>query len=133
MLGTNAALTTGFVVTFARPVDADVGRRAAIRLDPPTPGIVRSSSPTDAQARFTFQPLRPLLPNVDYRLIVSGVRDADGVPLDTIELAVRTTTAPGVVRFRPRDEASGRRLARPTCRSASPRRWIVAAPLARSR
>ncbi|MFL5642136.1 MAG: Ig-like domain-containing protein [Chloroflexota bacterium] len=106
MLGQRAALTTGFVVTFARPVDA-ASVETAIRLDPPTPGVVRSSSPTDAQARFTFQPLRPLLPNVDYRLIVAGARDADGAPLQSISLAVRTTTVPTVVRFRPRDDASG--------------------------
>jgi uncharacterized protein YkwD len=106
MLGQRAALTTGFVVTFARPVDA-ASVQAAIRLDPPTPGVVRSSSPTEAQARFTFQPLRPLLPNVEYRLIVAGVRDADGVPLDTMSLAVRTTTVPAVVRFRPQDDATG--------------------------
>jgi uncharacterized protein YkwD len=105
MLGTRVALTTGFVVTFARPVDA-ASVENAIRLDPPTPGIVRSSSPTDAQARFTFQPLRPLQADIDYRLIVSGVRDTDGVPLDTIRLMVHTTAAPGIVRFRPRDETT---------------------------
>jgi len=105
MLGTSAALTTGFVVTFARPIDA-TSVPTAIRLDPPTPGVVRASSPTDAEARFTFQPLRPLLPNVDYRLIVSGVRDTDGVSLDTVRLAVRTVEAPSVVRFRPRDDTA---------------------------
>ena len=98
------ALTTGFVVTFAQPVDGSTVQ-TAIRLDPPTPGIVRSSSPTEAQARYTFQPLAPLRPDVDYRLIVSGVRDAEGVPLDTIRLTVHTTQAPGVVRFRPLDKA----------------------------
>jgi len=107
MLGSSATLTTSFAVTFARPVDA-ASVQTAIHLDPPTPGVVRSSSPTVAQNRYTFQPLRPLLPNVAYRLIVSGVRDSDGIPLDPIQLAVQTTTtAPGVVRFRPRDEASG--------------------------
>jgi uncharacterized protein YkwD len=106
MVGSSAALTTGFVVSFGRPVDA-TSVQSAIRLDPPTPGIVRSSSPTDAQARFTFQPLRPLLPNVDYTLVISGVRDTDGAFLDTMRLAVRTTKTPGVVRFRPRDDTSG--------------------------
>ena len=101
-VGSSVALTTGFVVTFAQPVDGTTVQ-TAIRLDPPTPGIVRSSSPTEAPARYTFQPLAPLRPDVDYRLIVSGVRDADGVPLDTIRLTVHTTTAPGVVRFRPLD------------------------------
>jgi uncharacterized protein YkwD len=106
MVGSSAALTTGFVVSFGRPVDA-TSVQSAIRLDPPTPGIVRSSSPTDAQARFTVLPLRPLLPNVDYTLVISGVRDTDGAFLDTMRLAVRTTKTPGVVRFRPRDDTSG--------------------------
>ena len=106
MLGTSAALTTGFAVTFDRSVDAATVA-TAFRLDPPAPGIVRSSSTTDSEARFTFQPLRPLLPNVDYQLIVSGVRDVDGASVDTIRLGVRTTKAPGVVRFRPRDDTAG--------------------------
>ncbi len=104
-IGSNVAPTTGFVVTFAQPVDGN-SVQTAIRLDPPTPGIVRSSSPTEATARYTFQPLAPLRPDIDYRLIVSGVRDAEGVPLDTIRLTVHTTTAPGVVRFRPLDHAA---------------------------
>jgi uncharacterized protein YkwD len=107
MVGTSAAPTTAFVVNFAGPVDA-TSVETAIRLNPPIPGVVRSSSPTAAENRFTFEPLRPLLPNVEYKLIVSGVRDADGLPLDPIELAVRTaSTAPGVIRFRPLDDASG--------------------------
>jgi len=103
-IGSSVALTTGFVVTFTRPVDGSTVQ-TAIRLDPPTLGIVRSSSPTEAEGRYTFQPLAPLRPDIDYRLIVSGVRDAEGVPLDTIRLTVHTTRAPGVVRFRPLDHA----------------------------
>ncbi len=51
--------------------------------------------------RFTFTPSQPLLPDVAYRLTVSGVRDTDGLPLDTVVLAVRTAKAAAVVRFRP--------------------------------
>lgn len=104
-VGSSVAPTTGFVVTFAQPVDG-TSVQTAIRLDPPTPGIVRSSSPTEATAQYTFQPLAPLRPDIDYRLIVSGVRDAEGVPLDTIRLTVHTTKTPGVVRFRPVDRAT---------------------------
>ena len=104
-LGSRVAVTTGFVVNFAGPVDAE-SVQTAIRLDPPVPGVIRQSSPTEALARFTFQPTKPLRSDVDYRLIVAGVRDTDGVPLDTIEMAVRTVETPGVVRFRPRDDSA---------------------------
>jgi len=99
-IGSRVALTTGFTVTFAHPVDAATVE-TAIRLDPPTRGVVSSDGPSDRQTRFTFQPLEPLRADVDYRLIVSGVRDTDGVALDTMRLTVRTTTTPDVVRFRP--------------------------------
>jgi uncharacterized protein YkwD len=104
-LGSRVALTTGFVVNFAGPVDAE-SVQTAIRLDPAVPGVVRQSSPTEAKARFTFQPTKPLRSDIDYRLIVAGVRDADGVPLDTIEMTVRTIVTPGVVRFRPRADST---------------------------
>ena len=39
--------------------------------------------------------------DVSYRLVVSGVRDTDGLPLEQAAVAVHTTTAPTVVRFRP--------------------------------
>ena len=100
-IGTRVSITTAFQVSFARPVDPATVE-TAIRLDPPTAGIVRSGSPTDAPGRYTFIPSKPLLPNVEYRLTVSGVRDTDGEPLDPVVLAVRTNTAPAVVRFRPR-------------------------------
>jgi uncharacterized protein YkwD len=99
-IGARVLPTTGFTVTFAHPVDAATVQ-TAIRLDPPTVGVVASDGPSDGQTRFTFQPLEPLLADTEYRLIVSGVRDTDGVPLDTLRLSVRTTTTPEVVRFRP--------------------------------
>ncbi len=49
-----------------------------------------------------FVPSARLLPDTAYRLVVSGVRDLDGLPVDTATLAVRTIKSPGVVRFRPR-------------------------------
>jgi uncharacterized protein YkwD len=100
-LGDRVALSTAFVVSFARPVDASTVQ-TAIRLDPPTPGVVRSSSPTDSPNRFTFVPTAALRPDVTYRLIVAGVRDADGLILSPIALEVRTAQVPSVVRFRPR-------------------------------
>jgi uncharacterized protein YkwD len=100
-IGQRVSTTTAFQVSFARPVDPATVE-GAIRLDPPTAGIVRSGSPTEDPGRFTFTPSAPLRANAEYRLVVSGVRDKDGEPLDTVVLTVRTTNAPAVVRFRPR-------------------------------
>jgi len=100
-IGKRVALDTAFVVSFAQPIDPDTVS-TAIRLDPPTPGTVTSSDPVVGPIGYTFSPTAPLLPNVAYRLVVSGVRDLDGVALETVTLTVRTASAPAVVRFRPR-------------------------------
>jgi len=102
-IGNRVRITTAFVVSFARPVDPETVA-TAIRLDPPTPGVVEASNPADGPVRYTFVPAAPLVPDTDYRLIVSGVRDGDGLPLETVTLAVRTASAPAVVRFRPRTD-----------------------------
>ncbi len=110
-LGSRVALATAFAISFTRPVDASTVP-TAIRLDPPAPGIVRSGRSTDDRNRFTFEPTAPLRPDVTYRLIVDGVRDADGLTLSPVSLEVRTTQVPSVVRFRPRTNA--RAVARDT-------------------
>jgi hypothetical protein len=99
-LGTRVSLDTSFLVSFTQPVDPETVQHA-IRLDPPTPGSIRSNTGFDGPTRFEFAPSVPLRSDVSYRLIVSGVRDTDGLPLDEVALAVRTTKAPAVVRFRP--------------------------------
>jgi uncharacterized protein YkwD len=98
--GDRVAVTTAFMVTFARPVAAD-SLESAVRLDPPTLGTVETVTTGDGVTGFAFRPKRSLLPDVDYRLTVSGVRDTDGQQLDPIVLAVQTAKAPAVVRFRP--------------------------------
>ena len=108
-LGPRVALDTTFLVRFSRPVDLE-SIQGAIRLDPPTPGTVRTITRFEGPTRFEFVPSAPLRPDVSYRLIVSGVRDIDGLPLEQATVAVHTTTAPSVVRFRP--VASSTRIAR---------------------
>jgi uncharacterized protein YkwD len=105
VIGRQVALTSDFMVTFARPVDpASVA--TGIRLDPPTLGTVVPGPSLDGLVRYVFVPATALQPDAAYRLVVSGVRDADGAPLDTIVLAVRTAKAPAVVRFRPKTAAT---------------------------
>jgi uncharacterized protein YkwD len=104
--GDRVAVTTEFVVTFARPVEAD-SLAGAVRLDPPTVGTVDTVTTQDGVTGFAFRPKRTLLPDVGYRLSVVGVRDTDGLPLDPVVLAVQTAKAPAVVRFRPHAGARG--------------------------
>ena len=98
--GTRVSLDTRFIVSFSQPVDPEtIG--GAIRLDPPVAGTVRPLLRRDGPTRFEFVPSKPLRSDVRYRLIVSGARDTDGLPLDDVALAVRAVKAPAVVRFRP--------------------------------
>lgn len=99
-VGDRVAPSTQFVVAFSRPVDAATVM-TAIRLDPPTPGIVRVSRPANEPELFTFEPTAPLGSDVAYKLVVAGVRDADGLMLSPVSLAVRTQQVPSIVRFRP--------------------------------
>ncbi len=104
--GQGVSLATTFVVSFTRPVDLET-IQTAIRLDPSTPGTVRSVTRPDGPARFEFTPTARLRPNVAYRLIVAGVRDTDGLAVAPVSLAVRTVKSPAVVRFRPTADAAG--------------------------
>ena len=104
--GDRVAVTTAFVVTFARPVAAG-SLEGAVRLDPPTLGTLDTLTTEEGVTGFAFRPKRDLLPDVAYRLTVAGVHDTDGVALDPVVLAVRTAKAPAVVRFRPQAGAAG--------------------------
>ena len=118
--GTRVSIDSAFTVTFDQPVDPDsVG--ASIRLDPATPGAVTSEAGPNGTTILTFTPTKALRPDARYRLIVSGARDAAGVEIAASTLAIRTTAAPAVVRFRPkqmtqavpRDSAISVRFTRP--------------------
>ncbi len=105
-VGERVSIATAFVVSFARPVDPDTvvaaigldpptpGVVRAIGLDPPTPGGVQATDPGEGSVRYTFVPIETLLPDTMYRLTVAGVRDADGLPVESMALTVRTATAP---------------------------------------
>jgi len=108
LVGTRVSTTSSFVVSFLRPVDPATAS-TSMRLDPPTAGtvvpVVRPGDMPDDPVQYRFIPEAPLQPNAAYRLIVSGVRDLDGLPLETFTLAVQTASAPAVVRFRPSSDA----------------------------
>jgi uncharacterized protein YkwD len=130
--GDRVAVTTSFVVTFARPVAPETVD-GAIRVDPPTVGAVEAIATQDGVTQVMFSPKQPLLPDVTYHLTVSGVRDTDGLPLDPVVLAVRTAKAPAVLRFRPldgtadiaRDAAISVRFTQPMDRRSTARAFSV--------
>lgn len=100
VLGKRVAIRTAFTIGFDRAVEvASVTR--AVRLEPAAPGRLTIEAAADGLPRFTFTPLAPLEPDTRYRLVIDGVRDEDGVEVETASLAVRTAVAPEVVRFRP--------------------------------
>jgi uncharacterized protein YkwD len=100
VLGKRVAIRTAFTFGFDRAVDvASVTR--AVRLEPAAPGRLTVESAADGLQRFTFTPLAALKADTRYRLVIDGVRDEDGLAVETVSLAVRTVVAPEVVRFRP--------------------------------
>ena len=98
-VGERVAADTAFSVAFDQPVDP--ATLAGIRLDPPVPGTVEPVESVDGASRVIFRPSEPLRAGTTYALLVQGVRDADGVAVEPARLAVKTVTAPKVVRFRP--------------------------------
>jgi uncharacterized protein YkwD len=101
VLGKRVGIGTAFTISFDRAVDPTSVERA-IRLVPATPGRVTAEAGGEGLPRFTFTPLAALKADTRYRLVVDGVRDEDGIAVEAVTLAVRTSVAPEVVRFRPK-------------------------------
>jgi uncharacterized protein YkwD len=103
-VGKRVSVGTAFAVTFAGPVDP-ASVPDAIRLEPPTPGKVEATGAPEDPVSYAFIPSEPLRPDSVYKLVVTGVRDRDGLLLAPQSIVVRTIKAPGVIRFRPREDA----------------------------
>ena len=100
VLGKRVGLGTAFTIGFDRAIDpASLAR--AIRLEPAAPGRLSVEAATDGLPQVTFTPLAALKANTRYELVVDGVRDEDGVPVESFALVVKTSVAPEIVRFRP--------------------------------
>jgi hypothetical protein len=103
-IGTRVSVNSAFSVRFVGPVDpASVA--GAIRLVPPVPGHLETSTTPRGPTSYTFRPSKPLLAGTSYHLKVAGVVDRDGLAVAPVSLAVRTVNPPGVVRFRPQADA----------------------------
>jgi uncharacterized protein YkwD len=101
MIEKRMTIDSGFTVAFDQAVDLS-SVAPAIRMDPPLTGALRRTSGPNGASTYTFIPSAPLAPDTKYSMIVDGVRDAAGVEIAPITVALRTVEAPGVVRFRPR-------------------------------
>jgi uncharacterized protein YkwD len=102
-----ASVRTAFRLTFDRAV-ATTAVQAALRVAPAVAGTVRAVStgpgPAERSATtFLFTPASALAPGRSYRLSLVGLADLDGAAVAAQDLAVATTRAPSVVRFRPKD------------------------------
>jgi uncharacterized protein YkwD len=104
--GDAASIATAFRLTFDRPVAASAVA-AAVKLSPAAKGSVvtlagRPDATLSTGTAFLFTPDSVLAPGTAYTVSVDGLVDLDGAAvLVDKSLTVTTTTAPGVVRFRP--------------------------------
>jgi hypothetical protein len=104
-VGKRVSVATAFSVSFAGAVDP-ASVRAGIKIEPATAGTIEMTGTPKGPVSYAFVPAAPLRPDTVYKVIVSGVRDRDGLALAPQSIAFRTIKAPGVVRFRPREEAT---------------------------
>jgi uncharacterized protein YkwD len=113
-LDREVSIGTAFRLTFDRPVSTSA-LRAAIRTSPAVAGeLVPVSARPDVDlataSSFTFTPTKALTAGRTYRLSVdaTGLVDEDGAAVQALPaLAVTTTDAPRLVRFRPANKLDG--------------------------
>jgi uncharacterized protein YkwD len=97
-----------FRISFDRPVAIDAVQ-AALQISPMVGGQlvadIDGSQVVATTARgFTFVPVIPLAGGTKYRLSLGALVDADGAPVNGVDVAsVKTANAPRVIRFRPAD------------------------------
>ena len=91
-----ALATTGFTVSFDRPVDVE-SVRAAFKIAPAVKGTLQVAGKGATAHRFTFVPLRPLVPDTTYTVTLAGpVVDADDIEVAAApRLQVRTVAKVG--------------------------------------
>jgi uncharacterized protein YkwD len=133
--GSEVAVTSGFTFTFDRPVAIDEVRRALLTY-PPVHGSLTQARSTDGRTTYVFKPSGILAPGSDYTIGFSGLRDASGALVEDVpSLAIRTTAAPAVVRFRPlhgtsavsRNQVLSVRFSQPMARRSTKYAFVVTA------
>ena len=110
IVGDAATPNSSFRITFDRPVDTSM-LTAALRITPAVTGSLDAVSgrPDTSPSRattFVFTPAAALAVDTAYRFSIEGLVDADDAALaSSPSLAITTSAAPHVVRFRPLDKA----------------------------
>jgi uncharacterized protein YkwD len=104
--GDRASVGTAFRIAFNQPVEIGEVRRALVT----TPNVRGTLDVVPGAAEgsvFLFTPSEPLVAGTAYTLRLDGLEDASGAALATSpQVAITTTEAPAVVRFRPRSKTS---------------------------
>ena len=101
MAGADATVSSAFRITFDQPVDLGAVR-AALKFSPPLSGTLEVAQAPVGASAFVFTPSTPLAPATAYTVSLVGLVDSAGAPLAASPtLAVSTTAAPRLVRFRP--------------------------------
>ena len=100
-VGSRIGMTTAFVLTFDRPVDA-AAVRSALRITPAVKTKV-STRVDGTRTIVTITPTSALKTATAYTVrLVGDLRDSDGAAIVALpRLVARTVGAPAVVRFRP--------------------------------
>ena len=101
MAGAEATVSSAFRITFDQPVELGAVR-AALKFSPPLSGTLEVFQAPVGGSAFVFTPSTPLAPATAYTVSLVGMMDSAGAPLAASPtLAISTTAAPRVVRFRP--------------------------------
>ena len=98
MLKGRARTDTGFTIKLDRAIPVSAVR-AALRIEPTVDGRLE---PGASAGEYRFTPAKPLKPATEYRVLLTGLVDGDGLPFSTQpSITVSTVASPSVVRFRP--------------------------------
>jgi uncharacterized protein YkwD len=101
LAGSNAMVSTAFRISFDHPVEIAAVRRA-LTFEPVLAGALASAPAPAGTSAFVYTPSTPLAPATTYKVSIVGLVDASGATISAgPALAVSTTAAPRVVRFRP--------------------------------
>jgi uncharacterized protein YkwD len=101
--GNSARIDTAFRLSFDGIVTIDAAR-AGLRFSPAVAGTLAPAAAEDGTSAYVFTPTTPLQAGSKYSIGLVGLVDADGAAVAQFQqLAVKTTSPPHVVRFRPAD------------------------------
>jgi hypothetical protein len=104
--GERITTDTAFTITFSRPVTT-ASVVAGLRLDPVMDGTITPTTWQSDGTSFTFTPRKRLAADTRFTVSVSGARTVDGEVLAPVVATEQTVTAPSIVRFRPKKNATG--------------------------